>query len=148
MFNYCLSRARRTIENSFGILAQRWRILRKPIIAGIDTCEKIVMATITLHNFLQRREQEILLHERKYCPIGYADTVLPNGTVIPDLWREDSLHLPSVGRLSSNNSKLSARQNRDMLCQYLNTQGSVPWQHESIMRGALSFIHIGIITTI
>ncbi|KAG5868217.1 hypothetical protein JTB14_031174 [Gonioctena quinquepunctata] len=44
VFNIRLSRARRTIENSFGILAQRWRRLRNPIIANVELCDKIVLA--------------------------------------------------------------------------------------------------------
>ncbi|KMQ90159.1 nuclease harbi1-like protein [Lasius niger] len=46
VYNYRLSRARRTIENSFGILANRWRIFRKPIILKV---EKTIQATVCLH---------------------------------------------------------------------------------------------------
>lgn len=46
IFNYRISRARRCIENTFGILVQRWRCLRKPIIANIDTYEEIVQACV------------------------------------------------------------------------------------------------------
>jgi hypothetical protein len=43
-FNYRLSRARRTIENTFGIFASRWQIFKKPIIARIATTRMIVKA--------------------------------------------------------------------------------------------------------
>ena len=45
VFNYRLSRARRTIENAFGIMSARWRIFRKPRRADTDTVDGIVKAT-------------------------------------------------------------------------------------------------------
>ncbi|KAB0803745.1 hypothetical protein PPYR_00715 [Photinus pyralis] len=52
VFNYRLSRARRIVENAFGILVSKWRVFRKPIIASEDTVRKIVQACVCLHNFL------------------------------------------------------------------------------------------------
>lgn len=47
IYNYCLivSRVRRTIENTFGILSSQWRILRRPINCSIETAMKIVQAS-------------------------------------------------------------------------------------------------------
>ncbi|XP_031358317.1 uncharacterized protein LOC116181999 [Photinus pyralis] len=53
IFNYRLSRARRTIENAFGILASRWKVFRSPLLCSVKTTESIVKATVCLHNFLK-----------------------------------------------------------------------------------------------
>ena len=52
VFNYRLSRARRIVENAFGILANVFRVFRKPILIGPDKTEVIVLAACALHNFL------------------------------------------------------------------------------------------------
>ena len=52
IFNYRLSRARRIVENSFGILANRFRVFMQPIALAPEKVEAIVMACCCLHNFL------------------------------------------------------------------------------------------------
>ena len=53
IFNYRLSRARRVIENAFGIMVARWRIFSHPIQASVEIAEAITKAAICLHNFLR-----------------------------------------------------------------------------------------------
>eukprot|EP00102_Acyrthosiphon_pisum_P026296 XP_016663506.1 PREDICTED: uncharacterized protein LOC103310578 [Acyrthosiphon pisum] len=60
-----LNRARRTIENTFGLLAARWRIFRKPIIASEKTVHAIIQATVVLHNYVISNEK--LKGTDNYC---------------------------------------------------------------------------------
>lgn len=52
ILNYRLSRARRCVENSFGMLAQRFRKFFRPIDTLPSTAEDIVKAACCLHNYL------------------------------------------------------------------------------------------------
>ena len=54
VFNYRLSRARRIIENTFGIFFSRWKIFYKPIEGKPELVEKIVLAATALHSYLQQ----------------------------------------------------------------------------------------------
>ena len=54
VFNYRLRKARRVIENSFGILVALWRLFRKPICAEKENITSYILAGVALHNHLQR----------------------------------------------------------------------------------------------
>lgn len=135
VFNYRLSRARRVIENAFGILTQRWRILRKSIIANVNTCEDMTKAVVVLHNYLQASEEDIPETERGYCGMGMVDREDGEGNVVPGPWRQEAA-LPSVRRLGTNNSTREAQQNRNTLASYfMSDVGCLPWQIQYVRRG-------------
>ena len=52
VFNHRSSRARRVTENTFGVAASRFHVLRRPIIAKPTTMISIAKAIVALHNFL------------------------------------------------------------------------------------------------
>lgn len=62
IFNYRFSRGRRVIENVFGIMSARFRVLRKPINLDANKTRKIALACSALHNFLINR------NNRMYAP--------------------------------------------------------------------------------
>lgn len=112
IFNKRLSRARRVIENAFGILASRWRILLSSLQMSTASAEKVIKATVLLHNFLK-------MHDGSYCPPEYVDRddgiVLING-----LWRNEvPVPLQRARRTASNNAAKCAFKLRDELMSYV-----------------------------
>lgn len=81
IFNYRISRARRIIENTFGIMSSRWRILYTNISTHPQRVDNIVMAIICLHNFLMTVNNNEKKNNRRYCPRSYIDQEMDNGRI-------------------------------------------------------------------
>ena len=52
IFNYSLSRSKNKVENAFGILANTWRIYQRPFECRVQLCDKLILATVVLHNYV------------------------------------------------------------------------------------------------
>ncbi|KAL1479170.1 hypothetical protein MTO96_052076 [Rhipicephalus appendiculatus] len=104
-FNYRLSRARRLIENAFGIMSSRWRILRRAFRASETTTENIVRACVVLNNFLL---QEFPHSRLTYNPPGYVDHEDWEGRCMEGGWRDHDDD-PSILREPSASGCHSAR---------------------------------------
>lgn len=138
VFNYRISRGRRCIENAFGILSQRWRILRRPINTSVEVAELVVQATIVLHNYLQSAENDFSPSDRRYCPTGYTDYFDENGRLHEGSWRVEGSSLRSVSKLGSNNYTNIAKSNRDLLADFfVSKEGWLPWQEDYVNKGGL-----------
>ncbi|XP_011706166.1 PREDICTED: uncharacterized protein LOC105461366, partial [Wasmannia auropunctata] len=119
IFNYCLSRARRVVESSFGIMVARWRIYRRPIISSISTAVKIVQATTCLHNFIIKNENKLHNFQRRYTRIARNDVDLIRGAL-----QEMN---NATGRSNNVHTRLATRI-RDDFASYFEHGGAVSWQ--------------------
>lgn len=141
VFNYRLSRARRVIENAFGILVSRWRILARPLCCSPENAEHLVKALICLHNFVITGEREIVVPRRRYCPPQFIDREAADGMFLEGAWRghgEQGDLVQNIGRLSSNNSDAAARAQRNVLRDYFVTEigeAQVAWQYQRAFYG-------------
>ncbi|KAF0761642.1 DDE Tnp4 domain-containing protein [Aphis craccivora] len=58
-YNYRLCRARRVVENTFGILSKKWRVYKGPIELKEETTIKVILVTCILHNYLRVKNCDI-----------------------------------------------------------------------------------------
>ena len=123
IFNYRLSRARKTVECAFGILVARWRIYRQPIVARTSTAIKAVQATIILHNFIINKELDVSPQERRYSNIQDEDR---------------NLLATSNGLIAVNNIRTASRRSaavkiRDDFAHYFEHINPLAWQWEKVL---------------
>jgi hypothetical protein len=127
IFNYRLSRARRCVENAFGILSNRFRVFLTPIALEPPKVEQIVLTACCLHNFLRRN----VAASASYSPPGSLDSEnADTHELIPGTWRQ-AAGGSSVVNLTRqcSNYPIVAKNIRNIFCDYFNSDiGSVPWQ--------------------
>ncbi|XP_050676764.1 uncharacterized protein LOC126973480 [Leptidea sinapis] len=80
IFNYRLSRARRVVENAFGILSAIFRVFRKPILLEPNKATKVVLAAVYLYNYIRKNTSTNLISPELF------DREL-DGALIPGQWR-------------------------------------------------------------
>lgn len=113
IFNYRLSRARRMVESTFGLLASRFRLLRTIIELNEKNVKSCVLATCALHNWLMT--------------INPVDPVAGEIEFMTDEALEDDIQ--EDDRDATNYAKII----RDRFKNYFSSpEGAVSWQHEMV----------------
>ncbi|XP_061597942.1 uncharacterized protein LOC133461167 [Cololabis saira] len=122
IFNYRLSRARKVVENAFGILANRFRVFQTTInIQDTAKVEDIVLSCCALHNFLRTESRDLYM-------AGIVDQEGPDHDTVPGRWREDP-ELRQASLPHTTNATTRAEQHRDELCRYfISDAGAVHFQ--------------------
>ncbi len=126
IFNYRLSRARRIVENAFGILANRFRCLLRTLPQRVPTVISIVLACVCLHNLMRSRYPG-----PQNAVVDREDN---HHNIIPGAWRE-TVDIPEVGNAGrrGNFATRDARDQRDYLKAYYNAPiGAVEWQDRMV----------------
>lgn len=108
IFNYRLSRARRVVENAFGLITSRFRVLNTVIALSPEKVITFVRAICTLHNFLLSFGTERYLRNVPNNPMELR---------------------PEMEDLQAH-SQEESRQIRIEFEEYFNGEGAVPWQEQ------------------
>lgn len=129
IFNYRLSRARRVVENAFGILTAKFICLGRTLFCSPARAQKIVAACCILHSYFLNNNRN------SYCPAGFVDRFDENGHLIEGDWRKNvqsMTHLQNIRQHHMRAAELPKR-NREILKQFVNSaEGSLPWQRQAV----------------
>ena len=125
IFNYRLSRARRVVENAFGILVNRFQVMRTTMEHHPDTVRLIVKTCMVLHNLMRSRypslQNQVLEHE------------LANEDMVPGAWRVGQNLVDTVEVQAPNRDSKEGKKQRNLLKHWCNSPvGAVPWQERMV----------------
>lgn len=130
VFNYRLSHTRRVIENVFGIMSARFRVLRAPINLDAEKTKKVTLACCVLHNFL------ITTNRSHYLPPHFIDECDANGVTVPGTWRQDQIPAHStIYPLEIDSDTVdspSAREVQEEFANYFVEEGELDWQYQHL----------------
>lgn len=104
IFNYRLSRARRTVECAFGVLANKWRVFHTTILVSPDFVDDIIKSCCVLHNFVRKRDG-----------YNYEDM-------------ESECHLDDIEVIGTG-SRTNGIEVREAFAEYFVNEGAVPFQN-------------------
>ena len=97
------------VENSFGILSQRWRVYQRKIVLEPESAITVIKATLVLHNFLT--QEDVATQQ----PAGgnRIELLTPN--------------------MAGNRASTEALDIRNKFAEYFSSNyGSVPWQNDRV----------------
>ena len=107
VFNYRICRARRIVENAFGVLNSRFGIFNIAIATSVPDINDIVIACTSLHNMLNK------LDKRVYSPPGFIDDESTVDTTVRlGEWRRDGHNMQNLA-CQAHRPPRSAMEQRD-----------------------------------
>ena len=126
ILNYRLSRARRVVENAFGILANRFQVILSTMQHHPETVKVIVKACICLHNIMRTR----------YPALQNQQLDVPENVgvdYVPGAWRDGRNLQDTVFVRGPNTASKKGKKQRNLLKHWANSEvGAVPWQDNMI----------------
>lgn len=126
IYNYRLSRARRVVENAFGILASRFRVFHTTISISVEKVDIIILACCVLHNFLLKK------NTRYVAESSFDREDTDSCALHPGEWREMT-PMVSISQSNSRDRYEEGKEEvRQIFTNYFSNEGSVPFQENMI----------------
>ncbi|XP_041359864.1 uncharacterized protein LOC121376099 [Gigantopelta aegis] len=125
IYNYCISRGRRVVENAFGILAQSFQVLLTTMQRCPEVVQDVTEACICLHNLMRVRYPTL--------QNAILDQEDANHNLTPVEWRQTANMHEVQQVVVPNRDTRAGKTQREYLTLYFNSAaGSVPWQDRMV----------------